>query len=180
LLNTAGFDFSVAASALNPSTIAHGQSTTSTLNLSALNSFKIPVSLTCSVQPAQAGSPTCSINPSSVAFDASGKAIAQLTVSEGAAAASIRPQSAPEASQPWSFEWFPIVGLALAGAGFQRNYSIRRRVLAIFVGVVLFAGLISQFACGGSSGPKAQEFTVTVNATSGTAQLPTALSLTVQ
>ena len=61
LLNNTGSDFLISASAVTPATLGQGQSVTSILTLSLLNAFDYPVSLACSVQPTQAGSPTCSL-----------------------------------------------------------------------------------------------------------------------
>jgi len=182
LLNTVGTDFSISASAPNPGVVSPGQSATSTVSLGLLNAFDNPASITCSVQPVQAGSPTCSLNPNSVTFDASGKASAQLTVTAGAATASLVDPSARQNSQPWELVWLPIAGFVLVEAGFGRNNSSRRRVLGFLAGVVLFSGLILQSACGAGSsgGSKAQNYTVTVTGTSGSTQHSTTLTLTVQ
>jgi len=180
LLNT-GIDFSISASAPTPGTVTRGQSSTSIVKLNLLNAFDNPVSLTCSVQPAQAGSPTCSLNPSSVTFDASGKGSTQLTITAGTAAASLIQPSAWQNSQLWQLVWLSIAGFVFVGAGFRRNNSTRRRLLAFLVGCFLFAGLIFQAACGGSgSGPKSQTYTITVTGTAGAAQRSTAVTLTVQ
>jgi hypothetical protein len=184
-LNTVSTDFSIAASKPSPNTVGPGQSATSTVSLSLLNASDNPVSLTCSVEPVQPGSPTCSLNPNSVTFDANGKASAQLTITAGTAAASFAQPSSRPPSQPWRFVWLPIAAFAVAGAGFRRNNSYPRRLLGFFVGYVLLAGLVFQSACGGggsgrSSGPKGQSYTVTVTATSGSTQHSTTVTLTVQ
>jgi hypothetical protein len=180
LLNTASTDFSIAATAPAPRTLTVGQSATSTISLNLLNAFDNPVSLSCSVQPTLPGS-TCSLTPSSVAFGARGKATADLTITAGTAVASMMPLSRRRDSRPWQLMWLPIAGIALAGAAAQRNYTNRARPLGIFVVVFLFAGLIFQGGCGGSDNkPKAQTYTVTVNAKSGTTQESTTLTLIVQ
>ena len=89
LLNTAGTDFSISASAASPSSVSRGQSSTSTITLMLLNAFDNPVSLACSVQPAQSGSPTCSLSSNSVTFDSSGKATATLTITVGSGGAGL-------------------------------------------------------------------------------------------
>jgi len=181
LLNTASTNFSIAAAAPTPGTLTGGQSVTSTISLNLLNTFDNPVSLGCSVQPAQPGSPTCSLTPSSVTFDASGKATADLTITAGTAASSLTQPSTRGDFQPWQLVWLPIAGLALAGAGFQRNRSNRGRQLGSLAVVFLLAGLIVQGGCGGGdNNSKAQTYTVTVDAKSGTAQHSTTLTLMVQ
>jgi hypothetical protein len=79
----------------------------------------------------------------------------------------------------WHFSWPPVAGLALFGTGLGRGESEKRRVMGFFVACCLFAGLIAQSACGGSSSPKAQTYTVSVTATSGTTQRSTTVTLTV-
>lgn len=187
LLNTVSTDFSITASNASPSTVRPGQSATATVSLTLLNTFDNPASLgnpaslTCLVQPVRAGSPTCSLNPNSATFDASGKATAQLTITAGKSAASLTRPSALGDFQPWQLAWVPIAGLAFAGAGFGRNNSGPRKRLGLFAGCFLVAILIFQSACGGSRvGPKAQTYTVTVTANSGTTQHSTTVTLTVQ
>src|SRR6266567_2338838 len=179
LLNT-GTDFSISASAPSPSSVSPGQSATSTLSLSLLNSFDNPVSLACSVQPAQAGSPACSLSSNSVTFDSSGKATATLTITAGSGAATLMVHHPYHGdSHPFSLGWLPVAAFAFMGTGLGCGYSRRRRYL-FFVGCVL-AGLIFQAACGGgSSGPKSVNYAITVTGTSGSMQHSTTTTLTVQ
>ena len=60
-------DFSISASPLSPPAVNPGSSATSTVTVSAINGFTNVVTLTCSVTPASANSPTCGFNPASVA-----------------------------------------------------------------------------------------------------------------
>ena len=178
-----GTDFSLSASPASPATIRLGQTATSTLNLSLLTAFDNPVSLSCAVQPAQVGAPSCSVNPSSVSFDGSGKATAQMIITAGASAASLTQHSVPQDRRPWHSRWLPIAGFAFVGAGLARSGAGRRRFSGFLVGSFLFAGLILQLACGGSgssSGPKSQTYTIRVTALSVSAQRTTTVTLTVQ
>jgi hypothetical protein len=178
-----GTDFSLSASPANPATIAPGQSATSTVSLSLLSAFDNPISLSCSVQPSQAGAPTCSVDPNSVTFDGSGKAATQLTVTAGTAAASLTEIPTRRDPQPWRIGWLPIAGLALAGTGLGRSRSSRRRLLGFVMGCVLSAGLIFQSACGGNSNsgsPKSQTYTVRVTANSATLKHSSTVQLTVR
>jgi Beta-propeller repeat len=59
-------DFTIASSALNPASVGTGASATSTITVTAVNSFNSAVALTCAVSPAGAGAPTCSFNPASI------------------------------------------------------------------------------------------------------------------
>jgi len=175
-----GTDFSLSASPANPATIGLGQSATSTVSLSLLSAFDNPVSLSCSVQPAQAGAPTCSLNPSSVVFDGKGNGTAQLTITAGVSTASLIQPSIRQDSPPERSPWLPIAGCAFAGAGLARNSSSRRKLFGFLVGSVLFAGLIFQIACGSSGGRRPQEYSVKVTATSGSTQRTSTTTVTVQ
>jgi hypothetical protein len=60
-------DFSVAATALTPASVAAGSSATSTVTVTSLSGFTGTVALACSnVSPAVTNGPTCSFNPASV------------------------------------------------------------------------------------------------------------------
>jgi hypothetical protein len=180
LLNTAGTDFSISASAASPSSVSPGQSATSTLTLTLLNAFDNPVSLACTVQPAQAGSPTCSLSSNSVTFDSSGKATATVTITAGSGGAALMvPPPYHGNSHPFSLGWLPVAAFAFMGTGLSCGYSRRRRYL-FFVGCVL-AGLIFQVACGGgSSSSKSVNYPITITGTSGATQHSTTTTLTVQ
>jgi hypothetical protein len=180
LLNP-GTDFSISASAPSLSSLSPGQSATSTLTLTLLNAFDNPVSLACSVQPAQVGSPACSLSSNSITFDSSGKAAATLTITAGSGAAAfmVSPHPYHGNSHPFSVGCLPVAAFAFMGTGLGCGYSRRRRYL-FFVGCVL-AGLIFQAACGGgSSGSKSVNYAITVTGTSGSMQYSTTTTLTVQ
>ena len=179
LLNTVGTDFSISASAASPSSVNRGQSSTSTITLMLLNAFDNPVSLACSMQPVQAGSPTCSLSSNSVIFDSSGKASATLTITVGGSAALMIPHPYHGNSHPFSLGWLPVAAFGFIGTGLGCGYSRRRRYL-FFVGCVL-AGLIFQAACGGgSNGSKSVNYAITITGTSGSTQHSTSVTLTVQ
>lgn len=171
-----GTDFSMSASALSPSTLGPGQSATSTISLGLLSSFKNPVSLACSVQPAQAGAPTCSLSSNSVTFDGSGQASATLTINTGSSVAS---RNSPQSFGKGGLLSFPVTGFAFLGIGV--GFSRKRRLLAVLIAAVLFAGLITQLACGGGSGrPKSTAYTITVTGSSGATQHSATVNVTVQ
>src|SRR5215471_11425589 len=158
LLNTVGTDFSISASAANPSTVGPGQNASATVSLTLLNAFINPVSLVCSVQPATGNSPTCSLNPSSVEFDDSGKASAQMTSTAGNQTASLLPLSTNQELQPLRLGWL-AAGLAFTGMGFRSSKSKGRVVLGLSLGCLAFAALIAQSGCGGGSpGSHAQAY----------------------
>jgi hypothetical protein len=181
LLNT-GTDFSISASAPSPSSVSPGQSATSTLTLTLLNAFDNPVSLACSVQPAQAGSPTCSLSSNSVTFDSSGKAAATLTIAAGSGAAAfmVSPHPYHGNSYPFSVGWLPVAGFAFMGISLRCTRS-RKRTANFLAGAVVVAGLILLVGCGGgSSSPATVNYAITITAMSGSTQHSTSLTLTVR
>jgi FG-GAP-like repeat len=179
LLNM-GTDFSISASAPSPASVSPGQSATATLSLALLNAFDNPVSLACSVQPAQVGSPTCSLSSNSVVFDSSGKATATLTITAGSGAAALMaPYLYHGDSHPFSGGWLPIAAFAFMGTGLACGYCGRRRY-SFLPGCVLVA-LIFQAACGsGSTGSKSVNYAITITGTSGSTQHSSATTLTIQ
>jgi hypothetical protein len=145
-----------------------------------LNAFDNPVSLACSVQPAQVGSPTCSLSSNSVTFDSSGKASAILTITAGSGAAALMvPHPYNGDSHPFSLGWLPVAAFGFMGTGLGCGYARRRKNL-LLVGCAL-AGLLFQAACGGgSSGPKSVNYAITITGMSGSTQHSTSVTLTVQ
>ena len=183
LLVNVGTDFSISASALSPSTLNPGQSATSNISLSLLSEFDNPVSLSCSVQPARVGAPTCSLSSNSVMFDAGGKASATATINAGSNMVSLGSLRFGENTSKVRFLWMPVVGFAFLGTGLGVGLSRKRRALIFLMGAVLLFGLLAQSGCGGggsSSGPKDNAYTITVTGTSGASQHSTSVTLTVQ
>ena len=178
-LNT-GTDFSISAPPLSPSSLSPGQTATSTVSLNLLNAFDNPVSLSCAVTPGQAGSPTCSFSSDSVTFDSEGKASATITVTAGAASASLRmPPATRGGTNPFSFGW-PVAGFAFMGISLSCTRS-RTRKGTFFAGFPVVAGLILLAGCGdGSRRPPPVNYAITITAMSGSTQHSTALTLTVQ
>ena len=181
LLNTTGADFSISASAPTPGTVSRGQSSTATVTLNLLNAFDNSVTLTCSVQPAQAA-PTCSLNPNSVTFDTLGNATATLTMNTGAATASLVPSFVHQDSRPVGLLWLPLAAFALTGAGFGSSRSSRTKLTVCLLFGVLFSGLIFQAGCGGGGSvePHSTTYSITITGTSGSAQHSTTVTLVVQ
>jgi len=175
LLNSAGADFSISASAPMPATVSRGQSSTSTVTLAHLNTFDNPVTLSCSVQPAQSA-PSCSLNPHSVSFDGHGNATATLTLSTGPATASLVPAAVRYGRWPLGFLWLPLAGFALMGAGLGCRSS--ESLVRVAFGALLLGGLIFQAACNG--GPASQTYTVTITGTSDATQHVATATLTVR
>jgi VCBS repeat protein len=182
LLNS-GTDFSLSASPLSPSSVTRGQSATSTVSLSLLNAFDNPVALSCTVSPAQSGSPACSLSSNTVSFDSGGKASATLSIMTGSSAASLIHPPYNRDSQLSRLAWLPVAGFAFVGAGLNFGLSRKRKLLVCLAGAVMFVGLLSQVACGGggaSSGPGSASYTVTVTGVSGSTQHSATVTLKVQ
>jgi hypothetical protein len=168
LLNV-GTDFSISASPASPATVKRGQTSTSTVSLALLTSYNSPVTLACSVQPAQSA-PACSFNPNPVTFT-NGNGTATLTLDTGI--------TTGRRGNLVQFLWFPVVGFALVAACFR---SRRKKPAALMLSVILIGGLIFQAACAGTNTvhQPPQTYTITVTGTAGSHQHSTTTTLTVQ
>ncbi len=164
-------DFTIAATALTPASVAAGASSTSTVTITRVNALADPVALTCTVTPAATRMPTCALNPASL----TGTTLTStLTVSTTAATtASLEPRS----RGLFYAMLLPIGGLALLGTGIT---SRKKKLFGFLLGCILFSGLMILPACGGGNssggggggggghpGTPAGVYTVTVTGTSG-------------
>jgi hypothetical protein len=177
LLNSTGSDFSISASRLNPDNIRPGQSANSSVTLKLLNSYHSSVALTCSVQPAQADAPTCSLSSNSVTFDDSGTATATLAIDEGSGTASL---NSFQSLGKGGFWWLPVAGFAFLGT--TAGLSRKRGRVAFLVATSVFAALVAQLACGGGSAEvtTTTNYTIAVTGTSGATQHSTTVTINVQ
>ena len=137
--------FSLAATALTPSSVDPGGSATSTVTVTAGGGFSGTVTLSCAVAgPAGAAHlPTCA------AATAAPGTPGTLTVNTTAAIASLQhPANRPSSGMLYAM-FLPIGGIALLGLG---SKDARRKKLFGFllIGLVL-SGFILMPACGGSS-----------------------------
>jgi uncharacterized repeat protein (TIGR03803 family) len=154
-------DFAVGAFTLTPATVPAGSSASASLNLIAVSGFNDTVTFACSVSPQPSQAPQCSVSaapgtPATVKVTTSGQS-ARVTLSSGAS---------------FSYAmWLPLLGLAGISSRFG---SKQRRIKAMLVGCVLFAGVVFQAACGGGGGGSSHgtptgAYTVTITGTSGSA-----------
>jgi hypothetical protein len=174
-------DFTLAASALSPATVAKGGSATSTITIAPLNGFSATVNLTCGVTPVATRMPTCAFNPTSVA---NGAGSSTLTVSTTATTTA---SLAPRSTGVFYAMLLPIGGLALLGTGIR---SSKKKFWSFLLGFLVFSGLVFLVACGGSSssgggggghpGTPAGTYTVTVTGTAGSTAHSQTVSVVVQ
>jgi hypothetical protein len=132
-----------------PAVVAPGTSGTSTVTLTALNGYNLPVTLSCSVTGTGSPLPACSASSFSTnpVMPTAGGAASTLTITTtGPGGSMLRPRKIFYAM------WLPIAGLSLVGMGFTSSRSRRQRLLGfLMVGMVMTA-LFLMPACGGSGG----------------------------
>jgi hypothetical protein len=185
-----GFGISAPSSA-TPSSVTAGQSATATVTAVSSGGFTGTVTLSCTVTPAPALAPTCSLNPAQVTLTGGAQATSTLTVNTTAATADLIRPNIDRSFGPIYAMVFPIFGVALVGMGFASGGRKKNKLLGVTIGSILFAGLILQMACGGNSGggggggtstpgTPAGNYTVTVTGSSVSTQHTSAVTLTVQ
>ncbi len=168
-LSLPNFSVSVAPGLVD---VVAGQSSSTTVVVTPLNSFASPVTFSCSGLPAGT---SCSFAPATVTPSHSGAAVSTtLTVTASTTAASVHRESSP---------LFPGTALALAVCCFglrkRRGFQLMMFVL-IALGMSLCTGCSLGVWSGSQPLPQPQSSTVTVVATSGTLQPSTTFTLTVQ
>jgi len=159
-------DFAVPAFTLTPATVAPGSPASATLDLIAVSGFTDTVTFACSVSPSPAQAPQCSV-------PASATPGTQVTVSVTTTGPSARVTSSSGVTLSYAL-WLPLLGLVGLGScfGSKRGNSKRRRIQAMLLGCLLFAGVVFQVACGGgggSHGTPTGAYTITITGTSGSA-----------
>ena len=177
--------FSVAATTPTPATISAGGSATSNVTVSSAFGFKSTVAFACSVTPAVALRPTCSID--NITPPANGTASGSLTVNTKAATAALGP-STERRSHIFYVAWIALFGCfgTVFAAGLQK-----RTLVSLLLCSLLLGGLLIQSACGGgtvqsggggggSPGTPPGSYTITVTGTSGSLQSAAQVTLTVQ
>jgi hypothetical protein len=168
---TPDFTLSPAVASLN---VKRGAQKTETLTFAAQGGFSGAITLACSVS-GPAPMPTCGIAPASV--NAGGSAT--LTIDSRALTAGLRQPSGFDSPGGLFAAWLP---LGLLGCMLTTGFDKKRRRLWPLCLMILVVAILPA-ACGGSNTPPppvAQNYTVTVTATSGALQHSTAISVTVQ
>ncbi len=175
-------DFSLSASALTPATVSAGGSATSTVNVTAPSGFSGSITLTCAVTPSPALAPTCSVSPNSVAAGTPATLTVNTTASSAAAV------STGSSSRLFYALCLPLTGLVACGV--RPGHGRKGKFTGAALFGLLFAGLVFQIACGGSSTPASGgsrgtpkgTYTITVTGTDSTGALVhnTPTTLTVQ
>jgi hypothetical protein len=182
IFNSTAPDFSMSASSAAPGTVSAGQSAQSTVTITSVNAFNSEVKFTCSVDPAPALAPTCSMNPPSVTPATNGSVNSTLTVSTTAASASV----APARGSLFYALSLPLAGIAWFTVGLpSRKKKIRLAVLLVCS--ALTAGVLLETSCGGAGtkpthgvGTPANTYTITVIGAAGSTQHSRTTTLTVQ
>ena len=146
VLSTTAPDFTV--SATTPSAVNAGTAGSSTVTLTAVNGYALPVNLACSVSGGGSPAPSCSttsFSPNPLTPSASG-ATSMLTITTtGTAAALYRPSSIYYAM------WLPVVGLSLVGMRFTAPGTRKKKLMGFLLLGLIMAALFFLPACGGSS-----------------------------
>jgi Beta-propeller repeat/Domain of unknown function DUF11 len=182
--STASTTVSDFAMSINPATrtTPAGTPVTYSITVTPTGSFPSNVSLACGAGLPTGG--TCEFinNPiTGLTTGAQSRVLTINTVARVTTTAQLHPPSGPLYAS-----WLPVSGLAflgLGGAAFSRRKKI---LLSLLLGFML-AGIAMQFGCGDSTattstttGTPAGTYTVTVNATSGTATRSGTVELVVQ
>ena len=139
-------DFTITAAPTSLGTVPVGSQGVAAITIGTLNGFTDTVNLTCSVEPASASSPSCTLNPSSLGIPINGAGSATLTVNTTGLTAS---KSRHSASGILAF-CIPFLGALLGVGGKSRRQTGRRSFLRLLLGVILLGMIGLQVACGGN------------------------------
>ncbi len=157
---TEDYTLSVSPTTAIPSPLPAGSSATTTVTVLPIGSYSGQVTLAClSIFPIVTAAPYCTFNPATVTISSSTGATSTLTIQTFGAASTSRLWS------PRIFYAFclTVPGLALAGA--RRARSSRKKLLALFVLMLVAGSLLLLPACGGNVGTKALNGQITPNNT---------------
>jgi hypothetical protein len=186
-VTTSSRSFAVAATPFSPATVAAGTSATSTVTITPTAGFNSLVNLRCAIAPVTSVPPKCSFSSATVS---GGSGASTLTVSTIAAVTSARSK---RIGSMYYAMLLPFCGVVVLGASFS---SRSKKQLGWLLACVMLLCVVWLAACGGGSsstsrggngggnpgtpGTTPGNYTVTINATSGTLTQMTTLGITVQ
>jgi uncharacterized repeat protein (TIGR02543 family) len=173
-------DFTVTPSPLSK-TVSAGGVASFNLAIAGLGGFSSQVTLSCSAPTTQG------VNCSLASTSATPGSSVSLTVTTTGPSAALTSSPGATHSSPIYAAWLGFPALALMGIGSVGLRSRKRRLTCLLFCAALLGSVALQMACGSSSsgGPKnsgtpAGTYTVNINATSGTTQHSSSVSVTVQ
>jgi hypothetical protein len=179
--------FSVTASAFSPASLAAGQSSSSTVTITSVGGFSGSVAITCAVSPSPANAPSCSLTPGSLQSSGDGSVTSMLNVQTTAPhTAAFQSSSSKSSSLLAAFcvSFFGLFVVSLKGETLVGNNRNWRKLIWV---ASFFALLMVQSACGGGSshgtptgGTPSGNYTITIQAVSGSTQQNASAKLTVQ
>jgi hypothetical protein len=162
-------------------TISPGGGATFSVAIAAKNGFSSAVTLSCTVPTGQGIS--CSFAPTSV--NPGSSATLSVTTTGSSAGLILSPGTMP--SRPLYPAWIGFSALILMGVGLVGLRSQKRRLTYLPLCAILLSCVVLQMACGGggsstgsNGGTAAGTYTVNINATSGSIQHSSPVTVTVQ
>jgi hypothetical protein len=179
-------DFSISMpSSPTPNSVMPGESTTAVLSLASSGGFSATVNLACSVSPAVALGPTCSLSPQQMQLTSSSSPTSTLTTNTTGPSAFLGGPTPTRDMLVAVAAFVPLLGMAWAGLGKKVQVKGRNGLLVLLMCWLLAGGTVLQVSCGGTknpsgnSGTPAGTYTVAVTASSST-EHTASLTLTVQ
>ncbi|HVI09727.1 MAG TPA: hypothetical protein VND65_15670, partial [Candidatus Binatia bacterium] len=170
--------FSLSATALSPSSVTPGQTSTSTVTVTPAGGFSGTVTFACTVSPVVTLGPTCSGSGSPASPGT-------LTVSTTPATGSLSMPGRGNSRGIFYAMMLPFAGLSLVGIGFRAGPRRRKLFGILLIGMIMVSFTLmpacggSSHSSGGSSGTPAGTYTVTVTGTAtGATQTGTSPGLT--
>ncbi len=140
-------DFTITVTPASLGTVPVGSQGVAGIAIVPLNQFSDTVNLSCSVLPASASSPSCTVSPSSLNIQANGAGSATLAVNTTGLTA----RRGDTAGAALAFCFAPLG--ALLGASVKSRYSRgRRNWLRLLLCATLLGVISFQLACGSSGG----------------------------
>lgn len=178
--------FSISNGALSPTSGHAGVAANATITVASTGGFAGSVQLACSVSPAPAKGPTCSLNPASVTLTANGSPQTS-TLSLATTASAAKLDNPLDGHRGLFFAMIlPVFGITLV-VGSGSADARRKRLFGLFLLSVLLMSFILMPACssssttvggGGSGGTPTGTYTITVTGTSGGIQATGSPALT--